>query len=639
MTTIKLKYLLYVVLLGFMATSCTSMLEEDASHVGTGETFYKTPEGLESAINACYASLRPVQLNKWGILLLGTDVVGGVDSPSSTAVLTGINEYGADLDENNGDVYGMWANLYVGINMCNWAIISAPEVKGIDPAKQKKRYAEALFIRTLYYYYLVELWGDVPFLTTPSLDVITTATRTPEKDIYESLINDLTAVAEDLDVIEEQWGRVTRGAAYTLLSKLYLTRGYKTYGNADDFKNAAKYADDVIFNMGNKYTLLTGKDGYASLFFYNQGTFINDKGLYPKRPNNEKNKEMIFSVQFHDQVNGGWYGDNSTTKWGNNAHARFSGYPEVPGNDNRGVKYGRHIGGLGETPFLYNLFGFDPTYQKYDKYSVSDTTIRYIFSGDYTVDKRFDATFERMILASAKADNKKLRLAGRAGAINRLTHNMTLSVGDTCLFVAIPGQEVPQSRIDAVPYIVVNPDKWFKKSSYGPTDGALTKADSTSQYNSARPFFCKFNEEGMYDDQQGKRDLNIFRLGEVYLIAAEAYLHFDKSKSLERVNAIRRRASGAASLAAPSVMDITENILNLDFILDERARELFGEEPRWLELKRTGKLVERVLRCNVQAGHNNAKFIKEYHNYRPIPYQWWIRLTNRDQVKRNEGYF
>ena len=74
--------------------------------------------------------------------------------------------------------------------------------------------------------------------------------------------------------------------------------------------------------------------------------------------------------------------------------------------------------------------------------------------------------------------------------------------------------------------------------------------------------------------------------------------------------------------------------MDIDFILDERARELFGEELRWLELKRTGKLVERTLRCNMQAGHENAKYLNENHNLRPLPYQWFIRLPTMTRLNR-----
>ena len=161
----------------------------------------------------------------------------------------------------------------------------------------------------------------------------------------------------------------------------------------------------------------------------------------------------------------------------------------------------------------------------------------------------------------------------------------------------------------------------------------------TTDALAVRPFIKKFMEEGFYYEFTGSRDMFMFRLGEVYLLAAEAYLQSNNlTKALERVNTIRRRASGARDLTIPSELDVTSNDLDIDFILEERARELFGEELRWLELKRTGKLVERTLRCNMQAGHENAKYLNENHNLRPLPYQWFIRLSNHDEIKQNPGY-
>ena len=81
---------------------------------------------------------------------------------------------------------------------------------------------------------------------------------------------------------------------------------------------------------------------------------------------------------------------------------------------------------------------------------------------------------------------------------------------------------------------------------------------------------------------QYTHDLYLARLGETYLIAAEAYLQSNNpGNAVDRVNVVRRRA-GASDVAT----------VDLDFILEERARELAGEGMRWLDLKRTGKLME-----------------------------------------------
>jgi hypothetical protein len=81
-------------------------------------------------------------------------------------------------------------------------------------------------------------------------------------------------------------------------------------------------------------------------------------------------------------------------------------------------------------------------------------------------------------------------------------------------------------------------------------------------------------------------------------------------------------------------MEITAEQLTLDFILDERSRELLGEMHRWFDLKRTGKLVERVKLHNIDAATN----IQEFHNLRPIPQDQLDRVTNKEEFKQNEGY-
>jgi starch-binding outer membrane protein, SusD/RagB family len=123
-------------------------------------------------------------------------------------------------------------------------------------------------------------------------------------------------------------------------------------------------------------------------------------------------------------------------------------------------------------------------------------------------------------------------------------------------------------------------------------------------------------------EERGSRDFMVARLGETYLIAAEALLQAGKpGEAPPYINTLRRRAALPGQEAA---MEITPNQLNMDFILDERARELLGEMQRWFDLVRTGTLVERVKKYNP----DGAPTIQPYHTLRPIP---------NDQIDRTEG--
>jgi hypothetical protein len=112
------------------------------------------------------------------------------------------------------------------------------------------------------------------------------------------------------------------------------------------------------------------------------------------------------------------------------------------------------------------------------------------------------------------------------------------------------------------------------------------------------------------------------RLGEAYLLRAEArFQQGDLQGAADDINVIRTRAAWPGKEAE---MQITAGDVDIDFILDERARELDGEGQRWWDLVQTGKLVERVRLHNSQAAPN----IQEHHIRRPIP---------QDQIDRTEG--
>lgn len=158
-----------------------------------------------------------------------------------------------------------------------------------------------------------------------------------------------------------------------------------------------------------------------------------------------------------------------------------------------------------------------------------------------------------------------------------------------------------------------------------------------------QPIVRKFDDPTSQFSLNGSstRDVYLARLAETYLIAAEAYLKTgDMTKAAARINEVRRRAAKTVGALA-----ITEGQVTIDFILDERSRELLGEYDRWFDLKRTGKLVERTSLYN----RDIKKFYfdnginpflgpdGELKLLRPIP-QKALDLNQDDDVKQNPGY-
>jgi hypothetical protein len=139
--------------------------------------------------------------------------------------------------------------------------------------------------------------------------------------------------------------------------------------------------------------------------------------------------------------------------------------------------------------------------------------------------------------------------------------------------------------------------------------------------------------------QQSQRDRHIWRIADVYLMRAEANIRAGRNaEAIPDFNTLRRRAAwpgmAAANELSPAQVDSVMTS-GVDFLLNERARELTGEEQRWYPLVRMGKLIERVQRYNPTGGPN----IQTKHLLRPIP-QGQIDATsgNAAAFPQNPGY-
>lgn len=126
---------------------------------------------------------------------------------------------------------------------------------------------------------------------------------------------------------------------------------------------------------------------------------------------------------------------------------------------------------------------------------------------------------------------------------------------------------------------------------------------------------------------QTAKDVMVYRLSETYLLRSEAYLRKgDLVKAAADINAIRKRVNAKL---------ITTAEVTIDYILDERARELITEEPRRRTLMRMGKLVERVRKYNMRESTRTS--IQEKHELFPIP-QTAIDANFSVKLEQNPGY-
>jgi len=157
--------------------------------------------------------------------------------------------------------------------------------------------------------------------------------------------------------------------------------------------------------------------------------------------------------------------------------------------------------------------------------------------------------------------------------------------------------------------------------------GSTIKVESIDTMRYIYPWYRKIEgiKSGGASSGNNYNEFIKIRLSETYLLRAEAYLMSgNKQKAADDINILRNRAH-----AVP----VTSDKVDIDYILDERARELFIEERRLRTLIRMGKLVERVKKYNFQ----EAPYIKDYHALWPIP-QSAIDANMGAKLIQNPGY-
>lgn len=192
------------------------------------------------------------------------------------------------------EVYSSWTSFFNVVAQSNMVISNVTKYTGPAVPENVKQagIAEGRFMRGLAYAYLVQNWGPVPIITDNNVLLTDTSiTRNTVETVWEFIIRDIRAAAQNLPASPLQKGRLTKWAAEGMLAKMYLTRagvGQSGTRNQMDLDSAAWYAKDVILNSG------------ASLM-------PNYEDLFLTKNNN--NSESLFSLQW--KYDGDWGTQNS----------------------------------------------------------------------------------------------------------------------------------------------------------------------------------------------------------------------------------------------------------------------------------------------------------------------------------------
>ena len=586
------KYLILSMFAAFLLTGCNEdkFLEEKPLDFNSASNSYETAADYDAAITELYFLTREefyttydrtTDLSKFADMWITAD-------PLKSNVV-------ADLSPSGAMAKFYWDENYKLIAQANTVISRLPNSSKLTDDEKKVYEAKARFFRALAYRTLVLLYGDVPLqleeVSTPKTDFV----RESKDKVKAQVVEDLEFAAANLPEINTvKDGEISKPAANMLLAEMYLATG--------DNDKAINAASAVINNpnlalMKNRFGSQAKEDGDV---FYD---------LF--RPNNQNrasgNTEGIWVIQFETNIEGG--GNNTShffwvpgSFWGERFFA-----PQVdkfliirpdgtklqlfnwPIGDMTG---GRGIGTHYATNHLYNEIWADD----FDD----------MRNSEYNWPRRF-----KIHRTNVLDDNPELKAA------------------------------MPDGYFDLENTVL--PDGWSMETGFAGGVAATTQLPNRFMCGYSTKMTTPFHHpDAQYENKEtyklagtgGKTytDQYFFRLAEAYLLRAEAYVNKgDKNKAADDINELHKRAN-----AKPCTADQ----MNLDYILDERLRELTCEEKRRLTLSRVGKLAERIKKYNPYFSAAYSADNKDYDAHfdlLPIPLSA-IQANKDAKLEQNPGY-
>ena len=604
-------YFIVALLVGvIMLNSCKDYLVPENKVTGgqtADEYFAEHPEALRTY---AYSLLKPIA-KRTDVFAKGTDLYMMTHQKTASQFQSYI------LTPENEDVKSLYADCYACINAANAILFYDTERKYAD---------EAIFIRSYMYYILSQQFGAVPYLTEYINNANRSYPRTPLNELYSGLITELTEIANSSVLPEESHtGNASKRAAAALLAKVYLAAAWDLGTTLTDAVAGTYTVNDVNGYFGKAAEWAEKAIGMGAVHDLTTMTF--EEKWSPK---NEGNAEEIFSVQYD-----------------------LAGYPGAVAEGGHGLQnhYGSYFDMPAKTGGKYSDSEDGPTakanrmWEKGDqRYAATFMTTMYGYNGTdyskgyfayYNLDAAEQATLpiwkiyfpytatEAEVTAFLTANQSRFAMKDAEGNVLQTLVPKAYLLGDK---VTVWEFNEDGSVAKKTTNMSSFETSVFEELDYVPS---VKKWDDLNTIQSNVNTNCY-------------RDIVLLHLSDIYLVAAEAYLlGGNETKALEYINAVRTRAGlSAADFANYEPEYATSALRPLDLLLDERAKELYAEGQRWMDLRRTKQLVHYNVEysyyiTDASQMQNNSG---EYKWYRPIP-QAEINANDAiSEADQNPGY-
>ncbi len=660
--------------ISFGATSCSDFLEEDNKTGETADLAYNTVSGIDGLITSAYD-----YTHGWwgkepslGLAEMGSDLFYfGYDNKQKSLLKYDISAeaLGNNVADNPClDEY--WEMFYAGVDVCNNALKYVPECSVIDDNKKAAYLGDAYFLRALYYSQMVAIWGPIPYNSEPVSAINNNPVRVPESEIYANILADLKLSMENYKKANVMTAKAAtaEGRAYFYSAEALYARvalyAASWLGQSQYYNEALTAANDVIANSGAKFysrfsdtwnmdnedankntenlfavhytnDLTSGYDNCVPYRFTDNGkgefnSLITRTGY--KKNGGSASLLMFVSLWNNGADDLGGNGQKDTQVFFRMAAGKTTIKSKMTGEN---IECGKYYSpyGRGFTRYLPSLYlwklleSVKETDQRYNgtlltsyriPYELSKNPVKYPNMGDQ-VFKDYEEAYKEdgnyfngggiAILYSILDGNSAEGQALQAEAKNKYRLQFAFG-GDIPVYTSgDPATALPTEGGKA------------KSDVYGDDRYKSEKIEGRRSYPGIKKFLDDQYNPTYPTAEISYRDIMVLRLGEMYLIKAEAELATG-GNALNTLNELRkvRAISGKDNSLKGSV--------DIETILQERALELCGEYQRWFDLKRTHKLIDHVKAYNAQASGNIA--VKHY--YRPIPLNELEAVTNRADI-------